>query len=318
MTDPTGWQLIEDWRNGVISDDDFVALQDLLREDPEARQTLRRSMTMDSALRDRAEAELLAVEADTEVVGKQTSDLSASNRPRWLSAAALIAVELFAGCLCTGVAWAYANANSVSSIRLPVSLWNGGFESETESAASGYPDGPGFWSGDQVEVVESGHQGVSSFEGQRMLRFVQTWGDEPERRGARSNQWQIVELSGVETGGEKLMATLTARFNRIDAGPDTDTVFRIEIQAFSGDPSTAETQYDSDSHLSGTVLKKSTDGDPLTWEELEVTTSVPPETDFLLIGFYAHEDVVDDPPTAPEFAGHYVDGVELELSTINP
>ncbi len=50
-----------------------------------------------------------------EVVEKPTSDLSASNRPRWLSAAALIAMGLFAGCLGTGVAWAYANANSVSS-----------------------------------------------------------------------------------------------------------------------------------------------------------------------------------------------------------
>ena len=66
MTDPTGWQLIEDWRNGVISDEDFASLQDLLRADAEVRQTLRRSMTMDSALRDRAEAELLAPESDIE------------------------------------------------------------------------------------------------------------------------------------------------------------------------------------------------------------------------------------------------------------
>lgn len=313
MTDPAGWQLIEDWRNGAISNDDFASLQDLLREDPEARQTLRLSMTMDSALRDRADAELLKVDSDSAFIDSRANNVSASNSLRWLSAAALIAVGLFAGCLGTGVAWAYANANSESSIRLPVSLWNGGFESETESAATGYPDGPGFWSGDQVEVVESGHQGVSSFEGQRMLRFVQTWGDEPEKRGARSNQWQIVELSGVETGGEKLMATLKAGFNRIDAGPDTDTVFRIEIQAFSGDSSTAEAQYDSDAYLSGTVLKKSTDGDPQTWEELEVATSVPPETNFLLIGFFAYEDVVDDPPNEQELAGHYVDGVELIL-----
>ncbi|MAG93940.1 MAG: hypothetical protein QGG36_20510 [Pirellulaceae bacterium] len=62
MTDPTGWQLIEDYQNGVVSDKDFASLQDLLREDPEARQTLRRSMTMDSALCDWAEAELLAPE----------------------------------------------------------------------------------------------------------------------------------------------------------------------------------------------------------------------------------------------------------------
>ncbi|MEM6917336.1 MAG: hypothetical protein AAF491_12290, partial [Verrucomicrobiota bacterium] len=206
----------------------------------------------------------------------------------------------------------------VTSFRLPISLVNGGFETEAKSAPTGYPTGPGIWSGDEIEVVESGHQGVGSFEGGRMMRFVQTWGAEPERRGARSNQWQIVDLSEVETGGEKLLATLRARFNRIDAGPDTDTVFRIEVQAFSGDPSTAEAQYDLDTQISGAELKKSTDGNPQTWEELEVTTSVPPEADFLLIGFYAFENVVDDPPTEPEFAGHYVDGVELELIELKP
>ena len=69
-----------------------------------------------------------------------------------------------------------------------------------------------------------------------------------------------------------------------------------------------------DAQISGAELKKSTDGDPQTWETLEVTTSVPPDADFLLIGFYAHENVVDDAPSEPEFAGHYVDGVKLELS----
>ena len=87
---------------------------------------------------------------------------------------------------------------------------------------------------------------------------------------------------------------------------------------YAGDPATAEAQYDSEAYFSGAVLKKSTDGDPRTWEDLEVTTSVPPEANFLLIGFYAHEDVVDDPPTAPEFAGHYVDGLELELTRLKP
>ena len=78
MTDPTGWQLIEDWRNGVISDEDFASLQDLLRADAEVRQTLRRSMTMDSALRDRAEAELLAPESDTEFAEAQRESSQSS------------------------------------------------------------------------------------------------------------------------------------------------------------------------------------------------------------------------------------------------
>jgi hypothetical protein len=61
MSEPVGWQWIEAWRNGTISDNDFESLQKLLRDQPEARRTLRRSMMMDTALRDHAEARMLAV-----------------------------------------------------------------------------------------------------------------------------------------------------------------------------------------------------------------------------------------------------------------
>ena len=59
MSEPAGWQWIEAWRNGTISNKDFASLQKLLREQPDARRTLRRYIAMDTALRDRAEARLL-------------------------------------------------------------------------------------------------------------------------------------------------------------------------------------------------------------------------------------------------------------------
>ena len=309
-------ELISRYLSGEATEEEVARLDARLREDPELRAAFVRQGNVVSAV----EADLGASEnlAPSEKVVRLEPRRHRSERRSWMSAAALIAVGLFVGGLGTGVAWAYANAEAGASFRLPISLFDGGFETEAVPTASGYPTGPGSWSGDLVEVVASGYQGVSSFEGQRMLRFVQTWGDEPEKVGARSNLWQIVDLSEVEMDGDKLLATLRARFNRIDDGPDTDTVFRIEVQAFSGDPATVEAQYDSEAYLSGAVLKKSTDGNPESWEELEVTTSVPPEADLLLIGFYAHEDVVDDPPTEPDFAGHYVDGVELELTRLKP
>ena len=59
MNEPMGWQLIEAWRNGTISKEDFALFQKLLREEPDVRRTLRRYMAMDTALRDRAEAQVL-------------------------------------------------------------------------------------------------------------------------------------------------------------------------------------------------------------------------------------------------------------------
>ncbi len=77
MSEPAGWQWIEAWRNGTISDGDFHSLQILLREQSEARRTLRRSMAMDTALRDRAEARLLATESETASDEKRTSPVTA-------------------------------------------------------------------------------------------------------------------------------------------------------------------------------------------------------------------------------------------------
>jgi anti-sigma-K factor RskA len=59
MSEPAGWQWIEAWLNRTICDEDFASLQKLLREEPDARRTLRRYMAMDTALRDRAEAQML-------------------------------------------------------------------------------------------------------------------------------------------------------------------------------------------------------------------------------------------------------------------
>jgi hypothetical protein len=60
MSEPMGWQWIEAWRNGTITDSDFESLQKLLCDQSDARRTLRRYMAMDSALRDHAEASMLA------------------------------------------------------------------------------------------------------------------------------------------------------------------------------------------------------------------------------------------------------------------
>lgn len=65
MSEPAGWEWIEAWRSGTISEDDFNSLQRLLREQPEVRRTLRRYMDLDTALRDRAESRLLAAESET-------------------------------------------------------------------------------------------------------------------------------------------------------------------------------------------------------------------------------------------------------------
>ncbi|MEM1295162.1 MAG: hypothetical protein AAGH89_07335, partial [Verrucomicrobiota bacterium] len=108
-----------------------------------------------------------------------------------------------------------------------------------------------------------------------------------------------------------------AQFNRIDAGPETDTAFFLQIFAFEGSPSDTEAQFDQDNYVSSARQRYDTDSDSTTWETVEVTTVVPAGTDFLLIGFYSYEDKHDDSPEDLEFLGHYVDGVEVILTQLN-
>lgn len=97
MSEPVGWKWIDAWRNGTISDDEFALLQTLLREEPEARRTLRRYMAMDTGLRDRAEAQLLTAAFEVADDQSQTHSLpTPRSRLAWREA---IAWSTAAACL---------------------------------------------------------------------------------------------------------------------------------------------------------------------------------------------------------------------------
>ena len=236
------------------------------------------------------------------------------NRRQWMSTAALVAAGAFIGCLATGTLWAFSTAHVVPMKSISVEVSDGGFESGSPDSEFGYPVSPGVWTGDRVEIVESGDQGISSYQGKHMLRFKHTWGDSPGPKHHRANRWQIVDLHDIDLKSRSAMATLRTRFNRID-GPDTDTHCRVEIHAFEGDPASAEVQSDAKQFLSGAILRGQIDSDTDTWETMEVSAKVPSTADYLLIGISVFEDKRNDPPHEVEFTGHYADGVELILGT---
>lgn len=238
-------------------------------------------------------------------------------RRPWMSTAALVVAGVFIGCLATGTLWAFSAATR-SIKQFPLEIINGGFESEPTETAFGYPVLPGVWTGDRVEIVGTGEQGIASYDGQQMLRFKQTWGDSAGPKHHRANRWQIVDLRGTDLGDDSATATLRVRFNRIDGGPDTDTHCRIEIHAFEGEPANAEAQLDGKAFLSGSVRRGSIDSDVQTWETMEVSAIVPSAADYLLIGIGVFEDKYNDPPDELEFAGHYVDGVEMMVTKQAP
>ncbi len=97
MSEPAGWQWIEAWRNGTISDEDFASLQKLLREQPAARRTLRSYTAMDTALRDRAEAQVLI--AESQAADDPTPARSAATPRSRLAWREVVAWSTAAACL---------------------------------------------------------------------------------------------------------------------------------------------------------------------------------------------------------------------------
>jgi len=184
---------------------------------------------------------------------------------------------------------------------------NGGFET------GGYMPGTadfGYWGGDPFEFV-SASDGITPFEGNRMLHFVYS-SHEPSRTASRCDVRQFVDVSVfselISTGNA--VAYLSAYFNRVLGDSETDTMFQLKIRAYSGDPC----EY---SKLAESIPTFLSDGNPSTWEFGSATLALPAETDFIGIKVLAVENVFND-ATDPEFDGHYADAVSLTIVHIPP
>lgn len=315
MTDEEFQRLTTLYLDGAISEDDCQRMNHELASSPDRVREFNDVRMLIGLIHEhgRNVVEPGAGETGTMVDPSTRQTVSRSGR-QWMSTAALVAAGVFIGCLATGTLWAFSSANVGGMKSIPLEVFNGGFESDSPKSEFGYPVSPGVWTGDRDEIVESGDQGVSSFEGKRMLRFKHTWGDAPGPKHHRANRWQIVDLNGIDLTRVAATATLRARFNRIN-GPDSDTHCRVELHAFEGDPASAEALSDAKQFLSGAILRGQMDSDVETWETMEVSARVPATADYLLIGMSVFEDKRNDPPHEVEFTGHYADGVELMLRT---
>ncbi|MEK9986811.1 MAG: hypothetical protein VW879_18890, partial [Opitutae bacterium] len=98
-----------------------------------------------------------------------------------------------------------------------------------------------------------------------------------------------------------------AHFNRIDAGPTTDSQFTVGIRSITGSP--------SNPLYSQTSRRKSiiSDNDPMTWEPVVTKISIPRDTKFILIEVEASENEFNDPHESEELHGHYVDSISLRI-----
>lgn len=188
---------------------------------------------------------------------------------------------------------------------------NPGFEDQT--AAGGLPAAPGFWQGDAHGTVAAENDVVPR-EGARMLKFVATGGVGSTNTLA-SQLWQTVDLRDqaalIAAGGVR--ADASAWFNRVQVDAATDRRFDLRLLAFDGNPAEVGARY-----VAGTWLAQQTvmlDSAAFSWQQVQASLALPPNTSYVLVEIYAFEDQVNDADGA-EFAGHYAD--ELSLVLVRP
>jgi len=203
----------------------------------------------------------------------------------------------------------FPSLKAVFNIDVP----HGDFENEATVETRGVPVDTGIWSGDRASLVGA-DKGIQPQSGKRMLRFDQTYeGPEvlqsPTNGYYKSTQQQLINITDLRLAHPRarLTAEFTAHFNRIDAGPNTDSQFTIGIKSITGSP--------NNPFHSQTSRRKSiiSDADPATWEKITTRISISPDTNFIMLQVEASENVQNDPVGAQELHGHYADSISLRI-----
>ncbi len=185
---------------------------------------------------------------------------------------------------------------------------------ETPFSTNGVlPTTAGVWDADPASSVTS-LSGITPLQGTRMLQFEFAAPVGPSTLKG-SSVWQLVDLtnnSAVSNGSA--LANLSSWFNRVAGDSETDTLFRIEIRAFSGLLNSFPLQVEN-SELAVVTSNLISDSDVTSWERLDAQLLLPTQTDFIAIHLSARENVVND-SSGVEFDGHFADTASLTITAI--
>lgn len=198
-------------------------LNDLLRDQPEARTIMARMLVDEQALVHHLRDESIISILDAE---GQVSKIQPRLRPvmRLLAWPQQVAVALLVGAvvglLSAGVVWA---VNSPRSQAIELRVANGDFESFSGPVPTGIPSQFGIWGGNPAEVVED-------VDGNRVLRFLKTGNvnGDPDDFASNCSVFQLVDLSsfrqhwGASGGNAQVTLNLSACLHRQAAPNDSE------------------------------------------------------------------------------------------------
>ena len=296
--------LIAAYLDGVLTDTKRAELNAWLKADAANLRRFTEAVMFEQQIRTAAHAtaeQHAAADLAPSVVHLQPRSLWLQWRPLTAAAAGLV-IGLFSASLVFG----FVVQRGVEK-RTPLAVFEPGFEDAQMPLVSGFPGGPGRWSGDAAHVVAA-ENGVQAKEGKFMLRL------EPLSKGV-PRIYQVLDLQSLpsDAGGESREIEVSASF----AAADAEASVRYVIRAFAsteGPENLDATWFDRReeaiaSATRGLDVRPGTKG----WQTFSVKIQVPPEARSLVLFFG-----VRTPDKAARTSPHYLDDVRVSLLTPPP
>ncbi len=316
---PDELDLLHGYLNASLGDADFARLQSLLRENADARRTLRALSTVDVKLHQVAATNpaTLRLLAEPSAVSKSAQ---VDRSPAWFGwlqwrPLAAAAAGIVFGLLCASVAWAVTSPRAMATAERLFALVDGSFEKGSARVASGFPSEFGEWSGDEAEAVAGWAK-----DGKQALRFVRAEGDPavPNSRATACDILQLVDLRDANAGheGEDAILELSAAFRDARPAKGPQVRFACRLFVFTGDPSRVRDEWPltmRDSLAAGAGNASSLGGAPQQWQVVTAKAVLPAKAEFAVVQIV----VMKAAPSgqAAEFGEQFADDIRLTLKT---
>lgn len=306
--------------HAVRDDHDDLArltLNDLLRNDPDARAAMARLLVDEQALIHRLRDDGIVSLLDP---APASGPAKATRPPGWYGWRPLTsaAAGILFGMLCTSVVFGF-----VAPLTGSLTLLDESFEGASQPTSKVALE-PGVWRGDQAVIVNA-EQDVAPVSGRRMLRFLRQdhQGKARAARGHIADVYRLIDLRGqredVAQGDVVVQASASVNAISFPEGEKFGcaiSLFALDADALPESASYIGTALENEANAMARSSRTKMDRDPASWQRLATEMRLPANTDYIVVRLHISQSF--DSNGAPVFTGSYADDVRVTITRRTP
>lgn len=233
-TNDPRFELIRRCRDGEASTEELAQLNYSLREDTDFRQAYVRYINVDVALS--AVAKVLPMPEEPMTPSRPSRSAWLSWRPLTAAAAGIVF-----GMFCTSVVFGYVAQRAALMKKIPLAVFDPGFEDVEPPLDDGLPKRVGQWGVDSARLVPA-ENGVQPLEGEHMLRLEPI----PREKQVKNHTSRVYQLLDLRAQPQEILAgdaevQVTASF--FVTRHDFNSRYLIRVIALDEPPETATTEF---------------------------------------------------------------------------